>query len=214
MLVGFSPIGCMSVPCRPSTLHTSFKPRQGEELASTHCHVSYGSGPCLLAEVGSGAATCPTALNPASLLGRAPVLQCAPRLRCCHMSHGSRPCLPARKGCSAATCPMTPYPASQLRGGSDAIMCPMTLRGPRALRIKEGLAAAAKAASGDGRSGRSARRRSVDSGLNGGLLFSDTWSYGLRMISLKEEGGARATQWPVAWEAATTASRRCRLQRW
>jgi hypothetical protein len=107
----------MSVPCRPSTLHTSFKPRQGEELASAHCHVSYGSGPCLLAEGGSGAATCPTALKPASLHGRAPVLQCASRLRCCHMSHGSRPYLPARKGCSAATCPMTPYPASQLRGG-------------------------------------------------------------------------------------------------
>jgi hypothetical protein len=48
---------------------------------------------------------------------------------------------------------------------------------------------AAKAASGDGRSGRSARWCSVDRGLNGGLLFGDTWSCGLRMVSLKEEGG-------------------------
>jgi hypothetical protein len=56
-----------------------------------------------------------------------------------------------------------------------------------------------KAASGDGRSGRSMRRRSVDRGLNDSLLFGDTWSYGLRTVSLKEEGGARATRRPMAW---------------
>jgi hypothetical protein len=39
----------------------------------------------------------------------------------------------------------------------------------------------------------------VDRELNGGLLFSDTWSCGLGTVSLKEEGGARATRWPVAW---------------
>jgi hypothetical protein len=48
----------------------------------------------------------------------------------------------------------------------------------------------AKAASRDGRSGRSMRQRSMDRGLNGGLLFGDTWSCGLRTVSLKEEGGA------------------------
>jgi hypothetical protein len=58
---------------------------------------------------------------------------------------------------------------------------------------------AAKAASGDSQSGWSMRRCSVDRGLNGILLFSDTWSCGLRIVSLKEEGGARATRWPVAW---------------
>jgi hypothetical protein len=41
-------------------------------------------------------------------------------LRFCHMSHGSGPCLPAREG-------------------SGAVTCPMTLRGPRVLRIKKGL---------------------------------------------------------------------------
>jgi hypothetical protein len=39
----------------------------------------------------------------------------------------------------------------------------------------------------------------MDWGLNGGLLFGDTWSCGLRTVSLKEEGGARATRWPVSW---------------
>jgi hypothetical protein len=38
------------------------------------CHVSHGSGPCLLAQEGSSAAMCPTALNHASLLRRAPML--------------------------------------------------------------------------------------------------------------------------------------------
>jgi hypothetical protein len=47
-----------------------------------------------------------------------------------------------------------------------------------------------KAASRDGRSGWSTRRGSVDRGLNGGLLFSDSWSCGLRMVLLEEEGGA------------------------
>jgi hypothetical protein len=49
---------------------------------------------------------------------------------------------------------------------------------------------AAKVASGDRQSGRSTRRCSVDRGLNGGLLFSDSWSCGLRTVMLKEEGGS------------------------
>jgi hypothetical protein len=88
------------------------------------CHMSHGSGSCLPAHEGSDAATCPTAPELASLLGRAPTLPCVPRLgtlppcsgglRCCHVSHGSGPCLPAREGSGAATCPMTPDPASLL----------------------------------------------------------------------------------------------------
>jgi hypothetical protein len=58
---------------------------------------------------------------------------------------------------------------------------------------------AAKAASGDSQSGQSARWRSVDRGLNGGLLFANTWSCRLRMVSLKEKGDAQATQWPMGW---------------
>jgi hypothetical protein len=38
------------------------------------CHVSCSSGSRLPTREGFGAATCPTALNPASLLGRAPAL--------------------------------------------------------------------------------------------------------------------------------------------
>jgi hypothetical protein len=43
------------------------------------CHTSRGPEPHLLAEVSSGASTCPMALGSASLRGE---------LRCCHMSHG------------------------------------------------------------------------------------------------------------------------------
>jgi hypothetical protein len=39
-----------------------------------YCHMLYGFGPYLPAREGSSAVTCPTALDPASLLGRAPAL--------------------------------------------------------------------------------------------------------------------------------------------
>jgi hypothetical protein len=35
--------------------------------------------------------------------------------------------------------------------------------------------------------------------LWGGLRSGDSWRCGLRTASLKEEGGARVTRWPVAW---------------
>jgi hypothetical protein len=44
------------------------------------CHVSHGTRSCLPAWEGFGAVTCPTALDPASLLGRALVLPCVPQL--------------------------------------------------------------------------------------------------------------------------------------
>jgi hypothetical protein len=40
------------------------------------CHMSHDSGPCLPIEAGSGAAMCPMAPDPASLLRRAPMLPC------------------------------------------------------------------------------------------------------------------------------------------
>jgi transposase InsO family protein len=48
--------------------HTSSKSRQGAGRASTRYHVSGSLGPHLCAEVGSGAATCPAALDLASVL--------------------------------------------------------------------------------------------------------------------------------------------------
>jgi hypothetical protein len=53
------------------------------------------------------------------------------------------------------------------------------------------------------------RRCSASMGANDGLRFGDAWSCGLRMASLKEEGGARATRWSVAWGGAMTASHWC-----
>jgi hypothetical protein len=47
-----------------------------------------------------------------------------------------------------------------------------------------------KATSGGDQSGRTMRWRSVDRGWNGGRLFGDSWSCGLRAVFLEEEGGA------------------------
>jgi hypothetical protein len=65
------------------------------------CHMSHGDKPRLPTREGSGAATCPTALDPAFLLWRAPVLPRAPwvwasppwsgGLLCCHVPTGSDP---------------------------------------------------------------------------------------------------------------------------
>jgi hypothetical protein len=60
-------------------LYISLKSRQVAVCASTHCHVTYGSGPRFLAEVDSGAVTCPMAPGLASRLRWAPDL--ASRLR-------------------------------------------------------------------------------------------------------------------------------------
>jgi hypothetical protein len=53
-------------------LCTSFKSRQGAVRAPTHHHVSFSTGPCTSAEVGSRTATCLAAPEPASLMRRAP----------------------------------------------------------------------------------------------------------------------------------------------
>jgi hypothetical protein len=62
-------------------LHTSFKSRQSARRASTRHHVPCSTRPCLFTKAGSGASMCPVAPDPASLLGRAPVPPCIPRLR-------------------------------------------------------------------------------------------------------------------------------------
>jgi ribonuclease HI len=58
-------------PVDQVSLHTSFKSRHGVGRAPTRCHMSYSTGPCLQAKVGSGGATCLAAPEPASLIGRA-----------------------------------------------------------------------------------------------------------------------------------------------
>jgi hypothetical protein len=50
-----------------------------------HCHMSYSSGPHLLAELGSCVVTCPMTPDPASRPGRVPVL---PRVLWSPMGHG------------------------------------------------------------------------------------------------------------------------------
>jgi hypothetical protein len=104
--------------------YISFKSRQGEGRASVHCHVPCSSKLCLPTKASSGAATCPTAPDPASLLERAPVLSRVAQLRtpppyqgsfwCCHMPHDSGSRLAAREGSGATT---APDHASLLGGG-------------------------------------------------------------------------------------------------
>jgi hypothetical protein len=89
----------LSVSCRSDTPIYSLKSRQVAERVSTHCHVSYGSRPCLPAEVSSGAAMCPM---PSDLTSRLRWVLTLPRviwlrtlppdrggLRRCHVSHDS-----------------------------------------------------------------------------------------------------------------------------
>jgi hypothetical protein len=88
------------------------------------CHVSHGTGSCLPAREGYGAATCPMAPDPASLLGRALMLLCIPRywilpscsggLRRYHVSYDTGSRLPARGGSVATMCPMASDPTSLL----------------------------------------------------------------------------------------------------
>jgi hypothetical protein len=118
-------IGVYRYPTDRVPLHTSLKSRQVVGHASTHCHMSYGSGPRLPAEVRSGIATCPMASDLTSqlrwdlVLPRALRFQTLPPsyggLRCCHVSYGSRPHLSAEVGSGVATCSMALDLTSQLR---------------------------------------------------------------------------------------------------
>jgi hypothetical protein len=66
-------------PASPHILRPRTSPPCWGELR--HCHISLNSGPCLLDEVSSDAATCSMAPGSAFLRGK---------LRCCHMSHSPR----------------------------------------------------------------------------------------------------------------------------
>jgi hypothetical protein len=95
----------MSVPCRPGTPHTGLKPRHSVGHATTSCHVSLNFGPCIFAEEGSSANTCPST----------PDSTPPPRwegLQRCHVCCGSGPRLPTGEGFGTATCPTTLNPAS------------------------------------------------------------------------------------------------------
>jgi hypothetical protein len=88
--------------------------------------MTYSARSCLPARECFGTATGPAALDPASLLERAPTLPrvpwlgilppCSGGLRRCHVSHGSDYCLPVWEGSDAAMCPTDPDPASCLGG--------------------------------------------------------------------------------------------------
>jgi hypothetical protein len=90
-----------------------------------HYHVPHGPKPPLLAEIGSGAATCPAALDLASLPRWPPALPRVPRprtsppyrggLQRCHVSHGPGPHLPAEVGSDVAMCPVALGLTSLLR---------------------------------------------------------------------------------------------------
>jgi hypothetical protein len=81
--------------------------------------LSYGSGLHLPAEVNSGAAMCPTALDHTSPLRWALALALVLWLRtsppgrgglwCCHVSYGSGPRLPIEVGSGTAMCPVASY---------------------------------------------------------------------------------------------------------
>jgi hypothetical protein len=99
------------------------------------CHVSYGSGSCLPARESSDVphalqlqilppcreglqcAMCPTALDPASLQGRAPV---------CHVCYSFRSCLPTGEG-SGAPCVLQLRILRPCRRGLRSTACPTTL---------------------------------------------------------------------------------------
>jgi hypothetical protein len=118
----FSRGGPISHCCYPAYRvppHTSLKSRQGAGHPSTRCYASRSSGPCLHAREGSGAATRPATPDPASSLGRAPVLPrvlwlrtlppCSGGLWRCHATRSSGPHLPAQKGFSTVTRPTPLY---------------------------------------------------------------------------------------------------------
>jgi hypothetical protein len=118
----------LSVPCRLDTPAY----RLESNTRKTYCHMPYNAGCCLPVREGSGTATCHVALDPTSLLGRAPMLPHVPRLwilppcsgglQRCHMSCCSGSCLPTREGTGAATCPATIDPASLL-GRAPTLPC-------------------------------------------------------------------------------------------
>jgi hypothetical protein len=107
------------------------------------CHVPYSSGLCHPTRMDSDLATCPTALDLASMIRLVLALSCAlwlwtsppyqGRLWCCHVSCGSGPRLPIVVGFGAATSPKDPGHTSLPRGAlaQARVMWPSTGCGPR-----------------------------------------------------------------------------------
>jgi hypothetical protein len=124
---GLSYNSCLSVHCRLGTPHTSM--RQEHDVLPLAITVSSSSGLRLPAEESSDADTCLAALDPASLLRRAPVLTRVPRLctsppcwgelRCHHVSCGSGPHLSPKEGSDAAMCSVASDLASLLRSAPE-----------------------------------------------------------------------------------------------
>jgi hypothetical protein len=143
----------LSVPCRPGT-HTYMLQAKSKGKACTHAlpHATEAPGPTSRLRKGYDTTTCPRLWNPPLCLGG---------LRHCHVPRGSGPCLTIQEGSDNTTHPLALDPASsprralalacvlQLRTaptsevGSNADTCPMALRRPWAVEIKEGLAAMA-----------------------------------------------------------------------
>jgi hypothetical protein len=96
----------LSVPCRPGTPTCRLwdKTRSSARIHALPCALQLWTLPP--AEVGSGAVTCSTALDPAP---------CRDGLWRCHVPYGSRPRFPIELGSDAATCLTAPDPASQSR---------------------------------------------------------------------------------------------------
>jgi hypothetical protein len=108
--------------------------------SKTYCHMPYSSGSSLPAREGSGTATCPTAQDPGSLLGRALALSRVSWQRIpspylgglwyCHVSHYTKPHLHAREGSGAAMCPVALDPTSLLGRAMVLARAPWLRRSP------------------------------------------------------------------------------------
>jgi hypothetical protein len=144
----------LSVPCKPGTPRTCFRLRQKIRYASTRCHVPprYRNMPPYLGGGGLRRCHVSKAPDPSPPPRRAPALPCAQELRTL---------LAIREGSGAATRPSAPDPTLLIRKDSaltcilrlwttpasvvdsGAGTCPMGLREPWAVEIKDGLAATA-----------------------------------------------------------------------
>jgi hypothetical protein len=118
------------------------------------CHTIRNSGLHHPPREGSGAATCFAAPDPASQLGRAPVLPhglqlwtpppSTEGLRCCCVFRNSRPRLPAREGSGAATHSAAPDSATHHRRALVLLRVPRlrtpppSSGGPRCCHISHG----------------------------------------------------------------------------
>jgi hypothetical protein len=124
---------CCRYPADRVPSRTIFKSRQGAGCAPTRRHMSCSTRSYLPAEVGSGAVTCPMALEPTfqqrwaqtspSIHGSGPAWWALE----CHVSCSTGSCLPTEVGSQATTCLAAPGPISCLpiNVGSNVTTCIM-----------------------------------------------------------------------------------------